>query len=800
MLKQGKLDGDETAAWQTVVSVLRRNLMPALGSDQQMRAEDLFGQARVVIGEAIQHAQSIRQGETERQNRLLRDLGQALITTFDVEKLADVLADQLPTLGIHSCYLALYERPEESLESARLVLAYTDSRRASLEKEGRSFRTLQFVPPDLLPKRRFSFVVEPLYFQHEALGFIVFEVGPQVGDVYEVLRGHISSALKGALLFQDANKARQVAERADQVKTRLLANVSHELRTPLNIIIGHAQRILIDPPPDLETDLEDIHHSAEHQLRIINDLLDLSRAEINALDLYPVMLDPKPLLAEAFTSFSKDVKKHEVPWCLEIPEILPTIEADPVRLRQVLLNLLSNAAKFTERGQITLGAEHVPPHLHIWVSDTGIGIPPETVDRIYEPFYTNHPTAGGIGLGLSITKHLINLHNGLLEVESQPGEGSIFHIYLPLPNLDGQNILLASSGDAVLWLISNAEEIPTAIGEFSQSRELSIWQIKPQPEIDDLFASGLPSVVAWDMSGTHPEDWVMIRRLHNHPRMAEIPFILFQGTEGGTSTGLTSVVVKPASNQALWDSIRPAIFPEKEGSILIIDDDPHARQTTYDVVKNGLPDYAIRTAEDGKAGLDAMLVELPSLVILDLMMPNMNGFEVLDRMREDERTRKIPVVILSNRQLTFTDIQRLERHADVILQSKGILSDNEIIASLHYSLFDSDTLPPQTSALVKKAIAYFHQNYPQSITRMDIADAIGVNQDYLTRVFKQELGISPWDYLNRYRIYQAKELLVKTHKSVSQIADQIGFSDQAYFSRVFRKLTGISPTKYRDQT
>jgi len=404
----------------------------------------------------------------------------------------------------------------------------------------------------------------------------------------------------------------------------------------------------------------------------------------------------------------------------------------------------------------------------------------------------------GIGLGLSITKHLVSLHKGLMEVESQLGEGSTFHIYLPLPSLDAPIDVTKKSGESILWLISNAKEIPAEIYKFSQNRGLTIQQIEPQKELAGLFSAGLPAVIAWNMSGTYSEDWTLIRRLHNHPKMEQIPFILFLGEEDGASAGLTSVIVKPASNQSLWDSLRPAIMQEAEGSVLIVDDDAQARQAAYEVIKNGLPGYAVRTADDGKAGLSAMLADPPNLVILDLIMPNLDGFEVLDRMRADERTRQIPVVILSSRQLSLQDVERLEQHASVTLQSKGVLSEDEIITSLHHSLFDTDTLPPQTSALVKRATAYLHQNFTRSISRSEMADEIGVNEDYLTRVFKKELGISPWDYLNRYRIYQAKESLRLTHKSIRQIGRQVGFSDLSYFSRVFRRITGMSPSEYRD--
>jgi AraC-like DNA-binding protein len=159
----------------------------------------------------------------------------------------------------------------------------------------------------------------------------------------------------------------------------------------------------------------------------------------------------------------------------------------------------------------------------------------------------------------------------------------------------------------------------------------------------------------------------------------------------------------------------------------------------------------------------------------------------------------VPVVILSGRQLSLSDVKRLEQHAAVTLQSKGILSEQEIIASLHRSLFDDEALPPQTSALAKRAVAYLHQNYDRPLARWEIAEGLGLSEDYLSRVFNRELGLSPWDYLNRYRVAQARELLRLTHDSLNHIGRRVGFSDPAYFSRVFRRIMGMSPSAYRKQ-
>lgn len=803
MLQQGVLDGDETAAWQSTISVFRQELLLTLNTDQQHRAEALFGQARVVIGEAIQRAHVARQLQAEQQHQALRDIGQGLSTTFDPVALCDVLADRMPRLGIDSCYLALYENAAESTDWSRLVLAYSDGVRARLGTGGLLFPSHQLVPPHFLPQRRFSLVVEPLYFQIEPIGFAVFEVGPPDGDVYEVLRGHISTALKGALLFREAHDARLAAERADQIKTRLLANVSHELRTPLNIILGHTERLLEESlAPGLDRDLEHIQQSAEHQLRIINDLLDLSRAEINALDLYPVLLDPVALFEDAFAALADAASdSQDVEWSLDLPEVLPLIEADPVRLRQILLNLLSNAAKFTRQGRIELGAKLEPPCLHIWVSDTGAGIPPEIQERVYEPFFAYERAdqkTSGIGLGLSITRHLVSLHGGTITLDSMPDQGSTFHIYLPLSVSGSESPFAATPDNAVLWLISQASQPPAELVTFAQGQGLRVCLLDPDADCDRLLAENVPSIVIWDSSGRAAGDWPLVRRLHNHPQLARVPFVLYQPGTDGEVVGLTSLVVKPASSEALWEAIRPAIPATTAGSVLIVDDDERARALAADAVRRGLPQHAVRLAENGRVGLAMLAADLPDLVILDLMMPEMDGFEVLDRMRAEARTQHIPVVILSGRRLSIEDVKHLEQHAAVTLHSKDILSRDEIIQTLHRMLSAEDSISPQTSALAKRTVAFMHQHYHHDLSRQEIAAGIGVNEDYLTRVFGRELGISPWDYLTRYRIAQARELLSGSLDSIGEIGRQVGFSDPAYFSRVFRRITGVSPSAYRE--
>jgi YesN/AraC family two-component response regulator len=167
-------------------------------------------------------------------------------------------------------------------------------------------------------------------------------------------------------------------------------------------------------------------------------------------------------------------------------------------------------------------------------------------------------------------------------------------------------------------------------------------------------------------------------------------------------------------------------------------------------------------------------------------------------MRSKPRIRHVPVIVMSGKILTFEDIKRLEPYQKITYQSKNVLSETELASSLQQILFDSHTLPAQTSVVVKHALAYIHQNYPMPLSRSEIAYQLGVSKNYLTQIFHQELGISLWDYLNRYRVMQAKELLRQTDHSIASISSQVGFDDPAYFSRVFRRYVGQSPRIFRN--
>ncbi len=607
---------------------------------------------------------------------------------------------------------------------------------------------------------------------------------------------------------RDLLAAKEVAEKADALKTRLLANVSHELRTPLDSILRYSQAALAVPnaydlalPSLLQHDLQHIVQNSEHLIRLINDLLDLSRAEVDALELFPEPIATHAYLHEVFRSIAPTgVAGSEVRWQLDMPAQLPVIEVDPVRLRQILLNLLSNARKFTQAGEIVLGANVTPPHLHIWVKDTGIGIPADLQEHIFEPFVTGNEQRGqyaGIGLGLSITRRLVALHGGVVTLESQAGHGATFHVYLPLRGQveDIPSGAIAAAEPAVLSIAARHDPAP-AIAELARRMALPIRRVHAGDELATLLTTVRPLVVAWDVTDERPEDWSLIQHIRSHPRLCHVPFILYEDNQAAGTASTTNVVLKPLAGNALNEMIK-ALCPAKgNGPVLIVDDDLQARELYGRIVAAALPEYPVRHADGGVAALALLERETPSLIILDLMMPDIDGFAVLEWIRSSPRTQPVPVLVISGCMLTFDDIKRLEQ-ARVIVHSKDMLTPDETVVCIQQAVSGRDMLPEHTSVLVKRTLAYIHQNYMRTLSRQEIADAISVNKHYLSRIFHQEQGISPWDYLNRYRIKRAKQLLLTTDASITAIAKQVGFDDVSYFGRIFHKLVGCSPREFR---
>jgi signal transduction histidine kinase/ABC-type sugar transport system substrate-binding protein/AraC-like DNA-binding protein len=678
------------------------------------------------------------------------------------------------------------------------------------------YASRRFIPDPLWPETR-ARVLVPVHLGGQIVGLLDLHRRWATHHTHEELNGlqlladRLGISVRNAELYGQALDARAMAEKADQLKTVLLANVSHELRTPLNVILGYSRTALdtltggaaLGAAPI--QDLTQIYRSGEHLLRLINDLLDLARAEIDELELLPETIDTRGFLEDVFRS-SADLfgAGGSVAWRLELPPQVPPIEADPVRLRQVLLNLLHNAHKFTRRGQITLGAALAAHELHLWVADTGAGIPEDLREQIFEPFTSVGDDARqreGIGLGLSITRRLVALHRGRMTLESQPEHGSTFHIYLPLPTPNQLPAPLNDGDKQTLLLMTDVDVPPANLVQLAQRRGLTLHWLHPDDDLTSVLMTTRPALLAWDLATLAAGGWRGVEQIRTHPHLGRLPMMFYHGGPGAaldTAGATTSLLLKPLGENALIAALNDLDPREPQGNILIVEDDPQMRALHHRVIAAHFPGYRIHTAGDGRAALDILAHEIPSLIVLDLVMPEVDGFAVLEALRANPRTATVPVLVLSGKALSPADVRRLGE-ARVIFQTKDLLSEGELAESLRRTLGRDAPLPPHTSGLVKRVIAFIQQHHDEPLSRQEIADTVGVSKDYLGRIFHQELGLSPWEYLIRYRVLRAKELLRTTDYTVTEVATRVGFDTATYFSHIFHREVGCSPRAFRAQ-
>jgi DNA-binding response OmpR family regulator/two-component sensor histidine kinase len=461
--------------------------------------------------------------------------------------------------------------------------------------------------------------------------------------------------------------------------------MSHELRTPLNSIIGFSE-ILVDRLQESVDAkhygfLNHIHASGQHLLGIINDILDLSKIEAGKMEIYPEFFSIAPVI-ESVCHMMRGMTKAHPRFVVDVPNDLPLIETDLAKFKQVLFNLVSNGIKFSPpESTITIsarfiGATEEEGSINVQVSDEGIGIDPRHHEMIFEEFRQIDATVrrefGGTGLGLALVKRFIELQGGRVSVESSPGRGSTFSFRLPVRSraaVVSRAAEIEPADDRILVV----EDDPNAyelIASALRSAGYSAARARYGEEAIRLAGDLRPLAITLDLVLPGLDGWEVLKRLKADKATCEIPIIIISVVENrdlGVALGADDYFVKPVDRERLLDRVRAlASHGDVRPRLLLIDDDAAVHQLLDAELSTA--GFAIESAFTGEQGLLAARENAPDLIILDLMMPGMSGFEVADSLKEDPLTANIPILVLTSKEISAEERRDLQSKVTSFVQ------------------------------------------------------------------------------------------------------------------------------------
>ncbi|MCO4744511.1 MAG: response regulator [Proteobacteria bacterium] len=502
--------------------------------------------------------------------------------------------------------------------------------------------------------------------------------------------------------------ARDRAVQASRAKSTFLANMSHELRTPLNAIMGYSEMLAedaeIDGLTEFVRDLMRIHSAGDHLLGLINDILDLSKIEAGKMDLVAEAFSLPDLLIDIESTVKPLIARKENTLRLEVDPRLGSIVNDEVRVRQILLNLLSNAAKFTDCGRIGLDAELATGDIvEFRVTDTGIGMTQAQMDRLFQDFEQGDASTtrryGGTGLGLAISRRFAEMMGGSISVSSEVGEGATFTVRIPVVVEPKHAELVTTTSGGVTTIDSNRsvlciDDDDTVLDLFRRMLEpegIQVLTAKGGEEGLRLAREHRPAAVTLDVMMPETSGWEVLHAFQLDPVLKDIPVImvsLLNDNGAGLALGAADYVTKPVNRSRLLGAVQP-FLADPGDIVLVVEDDDDVR----DLVRRSLTreGYSVRTARNGRLALEELETLRPALVLLDLMMPEMDGFAVVAAMRENPELADIPVVILTAMDLTPGQRLSLSGQVSSIL-GKGSFSKEKLLRQVR-GLVSAAVLP-----------------------------------------------------------------------------------------------------------
>jgi signal transduction histidine kinase/DNA-binding response OmpR family regulator len=500
---------------------------------------------------------------------------------------------------------------------------------------------------------------------------------------------------------QELAAARDEAMQATQAKSQFLASMSHELRTPLNAIIGYSE-MLQEEAEDLGQDrflpdLMKIREAGKHLLSLINDVLDLSKIEAGKMDVVVEEFEVADLIEQVHSVIAPLIAKNANVLEMVCAPDLGTMRSDQTKLRQGLLNLLSNAAKFTDGGRITLTARHIADpggeRVQFVVSDTGIGMTPEQLHGLFQAFSQARSSTsrdyGGTGLGLAITRHFCRMLGGDVAVKSTPGKGSSFTLTLPAvcpaatPQVTTSSVP-ARAADALgtVLIIDDEEPAHELLERELASAGFYILHAAGGREGLKLAKQARPDVITLDIIMPDLDGWSVLKALKADPELCDIPVVLVTimgDRDLGFALGAADYITKPLDRDLLMRAVGRHVRGGDRAQVLVVDDDPKTRDMLRRTLQKA--GWTVAEASNGSEALEALERVRPALVLLDLLMPGMDGFEVLERLNGDSTWREVPVIIVTAKDLTPDDVDRLNGRVAKVLQ-KGAYQRRDLVRDI----------------------------------------------------------------------------------------------------------------------
>jgi PAS domain S-box-containing protein len=559
----------------------------------------------------------------------------------------------------------------------------------------------------------------PVGYQERRLAVLVLATSSQLDDTerafLERLTAQLGIALHNLQQYSDlkllaeqlrassdeiAAKNLQLVE-SSQMKSEFLANMSHELRTPLNAIIGFSEvlkdGLIGELSPQQKEYVNDIFTSGGHLLSLINDILDLSKVEAGKMELELEPLQAAMLVQAGLQVVREKAMAHHVRLTSKVADDLGEVWLDQRKIKQILYNLLSNAVKFTpEGGEVhvaarRVGREAVPNgdfahYLELAVHDTGIGISAEDQARLFQPFTQIDSTLArqheGTGLGLTMVKRLTELHGGVVALQSMPGKGSTFTVWLPWRTEGGKpagantvqtpanaqegaaaSALAAGSGQPLALVIEDNDQAAELLRLQLESTGFRVVRAATAESALELAIQECPDLITLDIMLPGMDGWEFLERFKQHPQFAAVPVVIVSIVADrirGLSLGASHVLQKPVGREELARALAAVGFPAaagKQRTVLVVDDDPKSVQLLG--VHLDAACYHVLSAFGGQEGIDVARDRHPDLIVLDLMMPEVNGFDVVEALKRDTATASIPIIVVTAKPITAEDRARI---------------------------------------------------------------------------------------------------------------------------------------------